>query len=69
VEYPDEAAAEAAGKQLKEKFAPEWSAEQPIIQLEDKTWFSFRVKGNKLDAIFNGATREEVENLYQSIYK
>jgi hypothetical protein len=69
VEYPDEADAETAGKQLQEKFAPEWTADAPIIQLEDKTWFSYRVKGKRLDAIFNGPTREEVENLYLSIYK
>ncbi|GHT29173.1 hypothetical protein AGMMS49574_05140 [Bacteroidia bacterium] len=69
VEYPDEAEAEAAGKQLQIKFAPEWKTEQPIIQLEDNTWFSYRVKGNKLDAIFNGSSREEVEYIYQSIYK
>jgi hypothetical protein len=69
VEYPDHAEAEAAGKQLKEKFAPEWTVDNPIIRIEDKTWFTFLVKGNKLSAVFNGNTREQVENLYQSLNK
>jgi hypothetical protein len=67
VNYPDADAAEAAGRQLQEKYAPEWTAANPFIQLEDKTWFTFRIKGNTLAAVFNGNTLEQVESLYQSI--
>jgi hypothetical protein len=69
VDYPTDEEAQAAGEQLKEKFAPELTPSDPIIQLEDKTWFTFRVKDKKLSAVFNGNTRQQVEHLYQSIYK
>ncbi|MDR1557655.1 MAG: hypothetical protein LBS88_11620 [Tannerellaceae bacterium] len=69
VQYPDKAGAEAAGEKLKSKFAPELSPANPVIRLEDNTWFTLRVKENKLSAVFNGNSREQVENLYQSIYK
>jgi hypothetical protein len=68
VEYPDTALAETASQQLTEKYAPEWTVSTPIIQLEDGTWFLHHVKGNKLVAIFHGSSREQVENLYQSIF-
>ena len=66
-EYPDADAALSAGLQLHEKYAPEWTEIHPFIQLEDKTWFAMRIKGNKLAAVFNGHSMEQVENLYQSI--
>ncbi|MDR1344141.1 MAG: hypothetical protein LBJ39_02190 [Tannerellaceae bacterium] len=69
VEYPDNTAAEVAGMKLKEKFAPELSPDNRIIRLEDDTWFTMSVKENKLIAIFNGNTLEQVESLYKSIYK
>ncbi|MDR1356059.1 MAG: hypothetical protein LBJ58_00120 [Tannerellaceae bacterium] len=69
VEYPRAEAAEAAGMKLKEKFAPELTPDNRIIRLEDNTWFTMKVKENKLCAIFNGDTREQVESLYISILK
>jgi hypothetical protein len=69
VEYPDSAAAETAGKQLQEKYAPEWTAGNPVVRLEDGTWFTFLTKGSKLCAVFNGNTREQTEKLSQFIYK
>jgi hypothetical protein len=69
VAYPTDEAAHAAGEKLKEQFAPEWTPANPIVQLEDKTWFTLRVKANKLCAVFNGHTRQQVDNLYQSMYK
>ena len=69
VEYPDTTLAETAGKQLQESYAPEWTVSTPIIKLEDGTWFSLSVKGNKLAAVFNGNSREQVETLSQSIFK
>jgi hypothetical protein len=69
VEYPDADAAQAAGGKLKEKFAPELTPANSIIQLEDNTWFTMSVKDNKLHAIFNGNSHEQVETLYKSIYK
>lgn len=66
VEYPDEEKAAAAYKQLKSKYAPESTRENPFVQMEDKTWFTVWMKGNKLGAIFNGASKEETEKLYQS---
>jgi hypothetical protein len=69
VEYPDEGEAETAGRQLQEKFAPEWTPAAPFVQLEDKTWFTSRASGNKLYAIFNANSREQIENLYKSIFK
>jgi len=67
VTYPDEAAAAAAARQLNERYAPEWTPEQPIIQLEDHSWFAFRIQENKVAAIFDGKSREQVEQLFQSI--
>ncbi|MDR1879635.1 MAG: hypothetical protein LBQ78_01705 [Tannerellaceae bacterium] len=69
VAYPTDEAAQTAGEKLKKQFAPELTPANPIIQLEDTTWFTLRVKANKLCAVFNGHTRQQVENLYQSIYK
>ena len=66
VEYPDKEKADEAYKQLKSKFAPESTPDNPIIQLEDKTWFTVWTKGNKLGAIFNGNSREKTEELYKS---
>jgi hypothetical protein len=68
VQYQDNAAAEVAGQKLQNQFAPEITPQNPIIRLEDHTWFTVRVKDNKLSAIFNGNSREQVEKLSQSIY-
>jgi hypothetical protein len=65
-EYPSEEKASEAYRNLKEKYAPELDADHPFVQLEDKTWFTAWTKGNKLGAIFNGASRKETEKLYKS---
>jgi hypothetical protein len=66
-EYLDpEKALEAYG-QLKAKYAPEITADNPIIQIEDHTWFTVWVTGNKLGAIFNGSTFEKTEKLYKTV--
>lgn len=64
VEYPDGEKAASAYQKLKENYAPELTATQPFIRLEDKTWFTTWTKGNRLGAIFNGNSREETEKLY-----
>jgi hypothetical protein len=69
VDYPGREAAEAASKKLKDKFAPEATPDSPVIMLEDGTFFTMSVRENKLTAIFNGGSREQVENLHSSIYK
>lgn len=66
VEYPDGEKAAKACQKLKENYAPEQTAEQPFIQLEDKTWFTAWTKGNRLGAIFNGNSQGETEKLYLS---
>jgi len=66
VEYPNEDKAVEAYRQLKDKYAPESTPANPIIQLEDKTWFTVWIKGNKLGAVFNGNSKEETEELYKS---
>ena len=66
VEYPDEEKAIEAYKQLRDKYAPECTPDNPFVQLEDKTWFTVWTKENKIGAIFNGASREKTEELYKS---
>lgn len=65
-EYPDEDRAIEAYKQLRDNYAPECTPENPFVQLEDKTWFTVWVKGNKLGAVFNGVSREITEELFKS---
>jgi hypothetical protein len=69
VDYPTNEDAQAAGDKLKEQFAPELTASDPIIQLEDNTWFSMQVEDNRLAAVFNGNSRLQVEDLFQHINK
>jgi hypothetical protein len=66
VEYPDEKTALEACEHLREKYAPELNATNPLVELEDETWFTVWTQGNKLGAIFNGMSREETEKLYQN---
>jgi hypothetical protein len=63
VHYPEEEEARAAGEKLRAQFAPELTADDPLVRLEDGTWFSFRVEGRKLSAVFNGHSREQIEHL------
>jgi hypothetical protein len=63
VAYSNEEKAMEACKRLQEKYAPELSADNPFVELEDKTWFTVWTKGNKLGAIFNGQTQEKTEKL------
>jgi hypothetical protein len=65
-EYPDTEKASEAYNHLKEKYAPELAAGASFIRLEDETWFTTWIKGNKLGAIFNGNSLEETEKLYYS---
>jgi hypothetical protein len=65
-EYSDEEKALAAYKSLQEKYAPELTAANPFVKLEDQTWFTVWKKGNKLGAIFNSNSQEKIEKLYQS---
>lgn len=64
VEYADDASARKALEGLSGKFAPE-GKEGESIRLEDNTWFRTWRKGNILGAIFNGASAEDVNRLYQ----
>lgn len=63
VEYPDAADAKTAYFQLVEKYVPELSTERPVVELEDKTWFACRLKDNKIMAVFNGASKQSVEQI------
>ncbi len=65
VEYPDKASAQKAYEQLKQKFAPE-AAPNTAVRLEDNTWFTVWIKGNRAGAVFNGKTRDATEQLYQT---
>jgi hypothetical protein len=65
-EYPDEAKALEAYESLRERYAPELTAANPFVELEDNTWFTLWTKGNHLGAIFNGSSREKTEKLYQA---
>lgn len=72
VEYPDEEKTAEAYNRFLEKYAPELNPLDPFVRLEDDTWFSAWKKGNKLGAVFNGNTREKVEellNVYSSTNK
>jgi hypothetical protein len=69
VEYPSGERAAEAFRKLKESYAPELTAAQPLVQLEDKTWFTAWTKGNRLGAIFNGNAQEETKKLYISTFK
>jgi len=64
VNYLDEGQAKTAFQNMKEKYAPEISESEPIIQLEDKTWFAVWQKGNRLGAIFNGKSKEKTKKLF-----
>ena len=65
-EYVGSEKALEAGEQLRKKYAPEMTAKNTIVQLEDKTWFTTWVKGNKLGAIFNGSSLEKTEKLWKA---
>jgi hypothetical protein len=65
-EYPNEEKALEAYESLRERYAPELTAAEPFVELEDNTWFTLWTKGNKLGAIFNGSSREKTEKLYQA---
>ena len=66
VEYPDENKAVEAYNRLKDNYVPEYTSADPFVQLEDKTWVTIWAKGNKLGAVFNGASKEKTEELYKS---
>lgn len=63
VDYPEDSQAKAAYQKMKSNYAPEISKSGKIILLEDKTWFALDLKGKRIYAIFNGKTREKVQNL------
>ena len=65
VEYPDHVSAQKAYGQMKERFTPE-TGNDVIVRMENNTWFTLWTKGNKVGAIFNGATRESTEQLFQA---
>ncbi|MDR2056749.1 MAG: hypothetical protein LBP83_00390 [Dysgonamonadaceae bacterium] len=65
VEYPDEKEAMEACEHLRKKYAPELSATNFIVELEDETWFTVWIQGNKLGAIFNGSSRKQTEKLFK----
>jgi hypothetical protein len=65
-EYPDAAKALEAYQHLTEKYAPELTAENRLVELEDKTWFTAWIQGNTLGAIFNGSSREQTEKIYKT---
>jgi hypothetical protein len=71
VEYPDEEKAWEACQKLKESYAPELNEEKPLLfkRLEDMTWFTAWTRGNRLGAIFNGNSYEEIEKLFKSTFK
>ena len=68
IEYPDDASAQKAYGQMKERYAPETETEV-VVRLENNTWFALWLKGNRVGSIFNGSTREATEQLYQNAYQ
>jgi hypothetical protein len=69
VDYPDEAKADEAFHNMKQKYAPELAENHPFIKLEDKTWFSLWRSGKRLGAIFDGKSEAETETLYNEAIK
>ena len=65
VEYPDQDAAQKAYEQMKTRYAPEMGT-NVVVLLDNNKWFALWIKSNKTGAIFNGATRESTEQLYQN---
>ena len=68
IEYPDDISAQKAYEQMKERYAPETET-NVVVRLENNTWFALWLKGNKVGSIFNGATSESTEQLYQAAYQ
>jgi hypothetical protein len=68
VEYSTASEAAAAALQLQKGFAPELRPGDPFVLMEDGTWFALRQKENRLIAVFNGSTRQQVEALYHSAF-
>jgi hypothetical protein len=69
IDYRDTAEAEKACNQLKEKFAPEKDDTRPVVKLEDETWFSTWTAGNRLYAIFDSKSKQQIENIYKTLIK
>ena len=65
IEYPDDISAQKAYGQMQERYAPE-TEKHVIVRLENNTWFALWMKGNRVGAIFNGATRESTGQIYLS---
>ena len=65
VEYPDVTSAQQGYGQMQTRYAPETKTET-IVRLENNTWFALWIKDNRVGAIFNEATREATEQLYQA---
>jgi len=68
VEYPDKTSAQKAYEQMKTRFAPETGTDV-VVCLENNKWFSLWIKDNRVGVIFNGASRESTEELYQASYQ
>jgi hypothetical protein len=67
VDYPDILETEKAYNQLKEKFAPEKESARPVVKLEDGAWFSTWTTGNRLFAIFDSKSKQQIDNIYNSV--
>jgi len=68
VEYPDDVSAQKAYNQMKERYAPETET-NVVVRLENDTWFALWIKGARVGSIFNGATREATEQLYNAAFQ
>lgn len=69
VDYPDSGEAIVAGRQLRDKYAPEWTEQAPAVILEDGSWFALGIMGRRLVAVFNGNSREQADWLLNSVNK
>ena len=67
VEYPDHDSAQKAYGQMKTRFAP-LAGTDVVVALDENKWFALWIKNNRLGAIFNGASRESTEQLYQAAF-
>jgi hypothetical protein len=67
VDYQNITEAENAYHQLKEKFAPGKNSARPVVKLEDGAWFSAWTAGDRLYAIFDSKSKQQIENIYNSI--
>jgi hypothetical protein len=67
VDYRSAEDAAGAWAKLKEAFAPESTDARAVVRMEDGSWFTAWTTGRRLCAIFDGRSREQIDDLFFSI--